>query len=65
MADEKKSLPDGSEPNTGEQIAPEWAHYGTAPGEGIKVRNPKNRGKVLGTFADMADGVDFDPWTGR
>lgn len=65
MAEEKKTSLDGSEPNNGEQIAPEWAHRGTVPGEGIQVRNKKNRRKVLGLLAEMADGVDFDPWTGR
>lgn len=66
MADDTKRPPrDGSEPNNGEQIAPEWAHFGTAPGEGPRVRNPKNRKKVLGSAGDMALGLDIDPWTGR
>jgi hypothetical protein len=65
MGEDKKPL-DGSEPNNGEQIAPEWAHYGTAPGEGIKLRNKRNRKKVFGSNNDgQCLGVDIDPWTGR
>jgi hypothetical protein len=53
------------EPHNGKQVAPEWAHFGTAPGEPIRVRNPKNRRKVLGRLADLADGLDINPFTGR
>ncbi len=47
------------------QTNPEIAQWGVAPGEPVRVRDKRNRKRVLGPLTDLADGVEFDPYTGK
>jgi hypothetical protein len=53
-------------PEKYQQTHPEIAHWGAAPGEPVRVRDKRNRERVLGKNANgLALGVDFDPITGK
>lgn len=61
MAEEDDKVPEKYK-----QTNPEIAHWGVAPGEPVRVRDKRNRRRVLGSNSDgQCDGVDFDPLTGR
>jgi hypothetical protein len=63
MSDDHKD--DNELPEKYRQTNPEIAHWGVAPGEGVRVRDKRNRRKILGSNGDRALGVDCDPFSGE
>ncbi len=64
MSDEKQNPKSRLKPGKYDQTRPELAHLGHVPGEPVKVIDPKNRRKILGSNREgIASGTAFDPFS--